>query len=179
MNELSLQRDAHTDNRTLISLALVTLLIHFLGNGGYGYFRDELYYIACSKHLAWGFVDQPPFCELMLAASGHLLGYSLFALRFLPTVCGALVAYLVGQYGLPNAISSHNNYWFWEPGDKPGKVLLVIGGSKEDYENMYEDVEEVATFEHPYAKESGASIYLCRKPKHTLQEIWPHIRVFV
>jgi len=24
----------------------------------YGYFRDELYYIACSDHLAWGYVDR-------------------------------------------------------------------------------------------------------------------------
>jgi hypothetical protein len=511
MNTPVSERDARADDRTLISLALVTLLIHFLSNGGYGYFRDELYYIACSKHLAWGFVDQPPFSEFMLAISGHLLGYSLFALRFLPAVCGGLVAYLVGliafelgggrfaqalaviafmiggflaidnfysmncfdhlfwavaiyllvrilkngeprlwilfglvaglglenkysmgflglgliaglaltparkhfrdkwlwvggalaiviflphllwevrnqfptaefihnvtfkknlpvtpwvflkecaldvhpftlpiwlagliylffsrtgrqfqalgwiwlavlaillsthskpyyfapaflillpagavaveaffarhqwnwpkptylavlvlggiltaplvlpvlpvetflryqnwmgikpssgergdrnlrlpqmyadmfgwpemtaqvagiyerlapeekadcvigasnygeagaidffgkRYGLPNAISTHNNYWFWGPGDKPGKVLLVIGGSKKGYEDMYEDVEQVATFEHPYARESGTPIFLCRKPRHTLQEVWPHIHSFI
>jgi hypothetical protein len=83
------------------------------------------------------------------------------------------------QYGLPNAISSHNNYWLGGPGEKPGKILLVIGGSREDYEDFYEDVHEVATFEYPYAADSGASIYLCRKPKHTLQEIWPHIRNFI
>ncbi len=82
-------------------------------------------------------------------------------------------------YGLPNTISSHNNYWLWGPGDKPGKVLLVIGGSKKGYENMYEDVEQVATFEHPYARESGTRIYLCRRPKRTLQEIWPQIRSFI
>jgi len=86
MDEASPEDITRNENRTLISLALVTLLIHLLGNGGYGYFRDKLYYIACSKHLAWGFVDQPPFSEFMLAASGHLLGYSLFALRFLPAV---------------------------------------------------------------------------------------------
>jgi hypothetical protein len=83
------------------------------------------------------------------------------------------------QYGLPNAISSHNNYWFWGPGDKPGKVLLVIGGSKKGYRDMYEDVEQVAIFEHLYARESGTPIFLCRKPLHTLQEVWPHIHVFI
>ena len=83
------------------------------------------------------------------------------------------------QYGLPNVISSHNNYWLWGPGDKPGKVLLVIGGSRKGYEDMYEDVQRVATFEHPYARESGDAIYLCRKPKRTLQEIWPNIRNFI
>ena len=512
MNIPTSERSTRADDRTLISLALATLLIHFLSNGSYGYFRDELYYIACSKHLAWGYVDQPPFSAFMLAISGHLLGYSLFALRFLPAVCGALVAYLVGLiayelggarfaqtlaaiafmiggvylaidnyysmncfdhlfwalaifllvrllkgdeprlwvlfglvaglglenkysmgflglglivglvltparkhfrnkwlwlggalatviffphilwevrnhyptaefihnatfvknlpmtpwaflkecalqvhpftlpiwlagliylfffrqgrqfqtlgwiwlavlaillsthskpyyfapaflilmpagavavealiarshwnwlkpacltvlvlggaltaplvlpvlpvetyiryqdrlgikpssgergnrnlrlpqmyadmfgwpemtaqvaeiyirlapeekancvigasnygeagaidffgklYGLPNAISSHNTYWFWGPGDKPGKILLVIGGSQGDYENMYEEVRQVATFEHPYARESGTPIFLCRKPRHTLQEVWPHIHSFI
>src|ERR1035441_9865396 len=84
------------DDRMLISLAIVTALIHFLCNRGYGYFHDEFYAIACSKHLAWGYVDQPPFSEVVLALNGRVLGYSLFALRFLPAVCGGLVAFLVG-----------------------------------------------------------------------------------
>jgi hypothetical protein len=83
------------------------------------------------------------------------------------------------QYGLPNAISTHNNYWFWGPGDKPGKVLLVIGGSKEDYEGMYEDVRQVTAFANPYARESGRPIFLCRKSKGTLQAFWPHHHDFI
>jgi hypothetical protein len=83
------------------------------------------------------------------------------------------------QYGLPNALSTHNNYWFWGPGDKPGKVLLVIGGSKQDYESLYEDVQQVATFAHPYARESGQPIFLCRKPKRPLQEYWPRYHHFI
>src|SRR5208337_4420184 len=96
MNEPNSHRNIPPDDRVLISLALATVLIHFLSNGAYGYFRDELYAIACSKHLAWGYVDQPPFSEFVLALVGHLLGYSLFALRLLPAVCGGLVAFLVG-----------------------------------------------------------------------------------
>lgn len=83
------------------------------------------------------------------------------------------------QYGLPNAISTHNNYWFWGPGDKPGKVLLVIGGSKKGYEDLYEDVQQVATFTNPYAEESPKPIFLCRKPKTTLQAFWPHHHDFI
>ena len=26
----------------------------------YGIFRDEMYYLACSRHMAWGYVDHPP-----------------------------------------------------------------------------------------------------------------------
>jgi hypothetical protein len=83
------------------------------------------------------------------------------------------------QYGLPGAVSTHNNYWFWGPGSKPGKVLLVIGGSRKNYEALYEDVRQVATFEYPYAIESGRRIFLCRKPKGTLQEYWPHHHDFI
>jgi hypothetical protein len=512
MNEPNSHRNFPQNDAMLIYLALATVLIHFLSSGRYGYFRDELYAIACSKHLAWGYVDQPPFSEFVLALSGHLLGYSLFALRLLPAVCGGLVAFLVGliarelggaryaqaltatafiiggiylaidnyysmncfdhlfwvlaiyllvrilkgsdtrlwvlfglvaglglenkysmgflglgliaglaltparkhfldkwlwvggalalaiflphvlweirnhfptaefihnvtfkknlpmtpggflrecvllvhpftlplwlagliylffsrqgrkfqilgwiyvavlgillsthskpyyfapaflavlpagavaievyvarhpwnwikpayltvlvlggaltaplalpvlpvetfmryqkwlgirpsseergeklrslsqmyadmfgwpemaaqmaqiynhlsseeradcvigasnygeagaldffgkKYGLPNAISTHNNYWFWGPGTKPGKVLLVIGGSKENYERMYEEVRQVATFADHYAIESGKPIFLCRKPKRTLQEVWPNIHNFI
>ena len=96
MHDQNSVRQVRPDNRMLIALALATVLIHFLSNGGYGYFRDEFYAIACSKHLAWGYVDQPPFSEFVLALSGRLLGYSLFALRLLPAVCGGLVAFLVG-----------------------------------------------------------------------------------
>ena len=37
------------------------LLLHLLTANRYGIFRDELYYIACSRHLDWGYVDMPPF----------------------------------------------------------------------------------------------------------------------
>jgi hypothetical protein len=82
-------------------------------------------------------------------------------------------------YGLPHAISSHNNYWIWGPGDKPGNILLVIGGSKDGYERTYADVQRVAVFENPYARESGTPIFLCRRPKRTIQEVWPHIKNFI
>jgi hypothetical protein len=85
-----------SDLAILSYLALLTILIHFLANGGYGYFRDELYYIACSKHLAWGYVDQPPFMPLMAFLTRQLLGESLFALRFSPAICGGLIVLLAG-----------------------------------------------------------------------------------
>jgi hypothetical protein len=85
-----------SDRAVIIYLALVTLLIHFLTNGRYGYFRDELYYLACGEHLDWGYVDQPPFAALMIHLTRPILGDSLFAIRFLPAVCGALVVFFTG-----------------------------------------------------------------------------------
>ncbi|MFZ0365890.1 MAG: hypothetical protein WAL67_16955, partial [Candidatus Cybelea sp.] len=43
-----------------LALSSVAALLHLATAWRYGYFRDELYFIASSKHLAWGYVDQPP-----------------------------------------------------------------------------------------------------------------------
>src|ERR1044072_8358540 len=72
------------------------LLAHLLTNGRYGYFRDELYYIACGRHLAFGYVDQPPFSILLLRLNELLLGSSLFAIRFLPALAGAATVAITG-----------------------------------------------------------------------------------
>jgi hypothetical protein len=85
-----------SDLAILLYLALLTILIHFLANGGYGYFRDELYYMACGEHLAWGYVDQPPFMPFLAFLTRHTLGGSLFALRFLPAICGGIIVLLTG-----------------------------------------------------------------------------------
>ncbi len=74
-------------------LALLTLLLHGATAWRYGYFRDELYFIACSKHLAWGYVDQPPLVAIAAWLAGPT-GYSLVALRALPIAAAALTVYL-------------------------------------------------------------------------------------
>jgi hypothetical protein len=86
------------DNAILALLSLTKLVIHLATNlfGGYGYFRDELYYIACSQHMAWGFVDQPPLSIALLWLNRHIFGDSLFALRLLPAVAGAVAVFLAG-----------------------------------------------------------------------------------
>jgi hypothetical protein len=75
-------------------LALFQLALHIAFHGHYNYFRDELYYIACSNHLAFGYVDQPPLCAAILWVTRHLLGDSLYAIRFLPALAGAAVVVL-------------------------------------------------------------------------------------
>jgi 4-amino-4-deoxy-L-arabinose transferase-like glycosyltransferase len=80
-----------------LAFAALKLLLHALAITNYGYFRDELYYIACSKHLAWGYVDQPPFSIAVLAVVRAVLGESLVALRLLPALCGAATVVLTGM----------------------------------------------------------------------------------
>jgi hypothetical protein len=79
-----------------LAFAALKLLMHALAVTNYGYFRDELYYIACSKHLARGYVDQPPLSIAALAGVRAVLGHSLWALRLLPALSGAATVVLVG-----------------------------------------------------------------------------------
>jgi hypothetical protein len=77
----------------LFGLAGATFLIHALLSGRYGYFRDELYYLACGRHLAWGYVDHAPMIGLV-ARVALLLGGSLHVLRLIPALAGAIMVAL-------------------------------------------------------------------------------------
>jgi len=90
------QRRSSTEPILLILFSTAALLVHLLTNGRYGYFRDELYYIACGRHLAFGYVDQPPLSILLLQLSQSLLGNSLHAIRCLPALAGAATVALTG-----------------------------------------------------------------------------------
>ena len=83
-------------NALLAYLAGVNVLLHLFDDPSYGYFRDELYYIACSDHLAWGYVDHPPLSIFLLAAERWLFGDSLFAIRLLAVLATAASVVLTG-----------------------------------------------------------------------------------
>lgn len=82
----------------LWTLVLAKLVLHLVTHEGYGYFRDELYYLACSRHLDWGYVDHPPLSIALLAMVRGLLGDGLLALRLLPAVAGAAMVGLTGGF---------------------------------------------------------------------------------
>jgi 4-amino-4-deoxy-L-arabinose transferase-like glycosyltransferase len=77
-------------------LAFLIFAAHMLVSARYGYFTDELYYIACSKHLAWGYVDQAPLIAVLTWLERVTLGDSLPALRFLPALAAGLRVFLTG-----------------------------------------------------------------------------------
>jgi 4-amino-4-deoxy-L-arabinose transferase-like glycosyltransferase len=81
------------------------------------------------------------------------------------------------QHGLPRAISGHNQYYVWGPGDTTGEIMLVLGMPREELERLFHSVEQVAVIEHPYAMpyENGP-VYLCRGLKEPLRDLWPHFK---
>ena len=81
----------------VIYIAAAKLLFHLLTANRYGIFRDELYYLACARHLDWGYVDHPPAIALLTWISTELFGSSLLGLRFLPALAGAVLVWLTGN----------------------------------------------------------------------------------
>src|SRR5258706_1260614 len=80
---------ALTATAIILSLSASKLLVHLYAGRHYGYFVDELYYLACSRHLDWGYVDQPPLIALVTWLVRVVLGQSLVAIRLLPALAGA------------------------------------------------------------------------------------------
>ena len=62
-----------------------------------GYFRDEFYYLACARRLAWGYVDHPPFSVALIALITSIFGDSLLVLRATAAAAGAASVWLTGR----------------------------------------------------------------------------------
>ena len=60
-------------------------------------FRDELYYVACGRHLDWGYVDHPPLVAWIAAGVRAVFGPSFIALRLMCAVAVAAMVLLVGE----------------------------------------------------------------------------------
>lgn len=74
----------------LVTAALVVVLC--ATSNGYGYHRDELYFRLLDKHLAWGYIDQPPLTPVLARISTLILGDHLWALRVPSIICAATSA---------------------------------------------------------------------------------------
>lgn len=80
----------------LCYLGLFKLLLHFCTNQQYGYFVDELYYMAAGEHLDWGFAEGAPLTPAIANLSRWMLGDSLFAIRLFPAIAEACTIILTG-----------------------------------------------------------------------------------
>jgi len=79
-------------------LGSVCLCLHLAANNQYDVFRDELYFIVCGQHPAFGYVDQPPLIPLIAAASYSMFGTALLPLRFLPALAMAATVALAAEF---------------------------------------------------------------------------------
>jgi hypothetical protein len=79
----------------------ITFLIHLLSSLwglhlGYGYFRDDLYFLVCGHHLAWGYVDQPPLVAFQARLAENLFGLSPTGVRVFSFLASGITVALTG-----------------------------------------------------------------------------------
>ena len=86
------------DRRLLWMLAGIAFALQIVPDlfGGFGYFIDELYYLACARRLDFGYVDHPPLAPFLLRVHTTLFGESIVSIRVLPALAGAVTVYLTG-----------------------------------------------------------------------------------
>ncbi len=79
------------------------------------------------------------------------------------------------RYGLPQPVCAAGSFYFWGPGTRPGTVAVTIGEGREGLRRFYDSVEAGPHLVNPLTvrEERDLTIYICRRPKTTLQAIWP------
>ena len=78
---------------------------------------------------------------------------------------------------LPRVVSAHGSYWFFGPGEKPGTVLITLGISREDLLKAYDEVTLAAHSHDDWLvdEEQDIDVYVCERPRSTLQALWPSL----
>ncbi len=100
----------------LLKYVLSTLGQITIQHAGYGIFRDELYFLVCGRHLAWGYVDQPPVIPLVARISELLFGLQSLALfRTLASLAAAAEVAMTGLLA-------------WRMGASPWAQALAMTG---------------------------------------------------
>ena len=88
--------------------------------------------------------------------------------------------FLGTKYGLPSAISGHNNYYLWGPGNCTGKVVLTVGYTQVDMLKSYDSVRQVATITCNACQdeENNLPVYLCTQPTVSPTDAWKTVKHF-
>lgn len=89
----------------------------------------------------------------------------------------AAIDFFGPQYGLPKAISGHQNYFLWGPRNYTGEIGILVGQPEDDVRKYFASVEAAATVNVPYAYAyETRPILLCRGLKGNLQTLWPQVK---
>jgi hypothetical protein len=94
------------------------------------------------------------------------------------------IDYFGPQYGLPPAISGHQNYWFWGPRNYTGECLVIMAGQgtrellAKNYTSVVQAGETYANHAIPFENHRAIWIYRGRK-NLTLQDLWPQLKLWI
>ena len=89
--------DTYRRPRAVWMLATAAFALEMAVSARYGYHRDELYFIASARHLAFGYVDQPPITPLIAGSGNALFHGSLVGMRLAPAFAMAAMVVLAAK----------------------------------------------------------------------------------
>jgi hypothetical protein len=88
-----------------------------------------------------------------------------------------------GPYGLPPAISGHNNYWLWGTHGYSGNVVIDVNGDcgRTDFPGLFRSARLVTRFNPPWviSYEQDIPISLCTGITEPLNVLWPKLRRYI
>jgi hypothetical protein len=81
-------------------------------------------------------------------------------------------------YGLPQAISGHNQHYLWGPGNCTGEVMIVVGVPRQDLVGVFDSVTvgETARCSYCMPYESNLPVLIGRGLRVPLKDFWPRVR---
>jgi Dolichyl-phosphate-mannose-protein mannosyltransferase len=88
--------------------------------------------------------------------------------------------------GLPQAVSGHNTYWWWGPGNPRASTVIAVAPGPMDVtgygaylRQFFGSVRVAATLSNPSGvdnQERGGHVYVCTQPRGSWARIWPKLR---
>ena len=95
----------------------------------------------------------------------------------------AAIDFFGGRYGLPPAISGHNNYWLWGTHGYSGNVVIDVNGDcgRTDFPGLFRSARLVTRFNPPWviSYEQDIPISLCEGITQPLTTLWPKLRHYI
>ena len=81
------------------------------------------------------------------------------------------------KYGLPTAISGHNNYFFWGWNGYTGESVLTLGDRRDDYTDSYAEVIDLGSFDAPWTMDyEHRRFFWLRHRKRPFAADWPQFK---
>lgn len=86
--------------KVIFFIAILNLIVNLITQAffAYGFFRDELYYLACANRIQLGYVDQPPLSIYILAVWKSLFGDAMFVIRIVPAIISSATVFMIGLF---------------------------------------------------------------------------------
>ncbi len=93
----------------------------------------------------------------------------------------AAIDFFGAQYGLPPALSGHNNYWIWGPRGYSGNVVIDVNGDCGANDHLFRSARLAARSNPPWviSYEQNIPIMVCTGIRTPLSVLWPKLRNYI